>query len=84
MKFTLTVGDPHKIIEGYWLNCSYLNTGALMTFLQGKSILITGGTGSFGKMFIKHALDNLNPKRIAVLSRDELKQYEFRNQSTIC
>jgi UDP-N-acetylglucosamine 4,6-dehydratase/5-epimerase len=51
-----------------------------MTFLQGKSILITGGTGSFGKSFIKHALDNLQPKRIAVLSRDELKQYEFRNQ----
>ena len=51
-----------------------------MTFLQGKSILITGGTGSFGKSFIKHALSNLNPSRIAVLSRDELKQYEFRSQ----
>ena len=51
-----------------------------MTYLQGKSILITGGTGSFGKSFIKFALDNLEPHRIAVLSRDELKQYELRNQ----
>lgn len=51
-----------------------------MTYLQGKSIVITGGTGSFGKAFIKHALTNLDPKRIAVLSRDELKQYEFRNE----
>jgi len=51
-----------------------------MTYLQGKSILITGGTGSFGKSFIKYALDNLEPHRIAVQSRDELKQYELRNQ----
>lgn len=51
-----------------------------MTFLNNKSILITGGTGSFGKSFIKHALAHLEPKRIAVLSRDELKQYEFRNE----
>jgi UDP-N-acetylglucosamine 4,6-dehydratase len=51
-----------------------------MTFLHGKSVLITGGTGSFGKSFIKFALANLEPSRIAVLSRDELKQYELRNQ----
>lgn len=51
-----------------------------MTYLRGKSILITGGTGSFGKAFIKYALENLEPSRIAVLSRDELKQYEFRNE----
>lgn len=49
-----------------------------MTFLTGKSILVTGGTGSFGKAFIRHALEHLEPARIAVLSRDELKQYEFR------
>jgi UDP-N-acetylglucosamine 4,6-dehydratase/5-epimerase len=51
-----------------------------MTYLQGKSIVITGGTGSFGKAFIKYALEHLDPSRIAVLSRDELKQYEFRNE----
>jgi UDP-N-acetylglucosamine 4,6-dehydratase len=51
-----------------------------MTYLRGKSILITGGTGSFGKSFVKYALENLEPRRIAILSRDELKQYEFRNE----
>jgi len=46
--------------------------------LRGSSILITGGTGSFGKAFLRHALDNLDPRRIVVFSRDELKQYEVR------
>jgi UDP-N-acetylglucosamine 4,6-dehydratase len=50
----------------------------LQNYLEGKSILVTGGTGSFGKAFIKHALQHLNPSRIAVFSRDELKQYDFR------
>ena len=49
-------------------------------YLSGKSILVTGGTGSFGKAFIKHVLQELEPARIAVLSRDELKQYELRNE----
>jgi len=46
--------------------------------LHGSSILITGGTGSFGKAFIRYALDNLNPRRLVIFSRDELKQYEAR------
>jgi UDP-N-acetylglucosamine 4,6-dehydratase (inverting) len=46
--------------------------------LQGSSILVTGGTGSFGKAFIRHALDHLDPRRLVVFSRDELKQYELR------
>jgi len=46
--------------------------------LHGSSILITGGTGSFGKAFITHALEHLDPKRLVVFSRDELKQYEVR------
>lgn len=45
--------------------------------IDGKSVLITGGTGSFGKEFIRHALA-LNPKKIIVFSRDELKQYELQ------
>ena len=49
-----------------------------MSELQGSSILITGGTGSFGKAFITHALEHLDPKRLVVFSRDELKQYEVR------
>lgn len=46
-----------------------------------KSILITGGTGSFGKAFVKSILDNCpNIKRLVVFSRDELKQYEMEQQ----
>ena len=48
------------------------------SYLWGKSILVTGGTGSFGKALIRWLLDNAEPQRIAVYSRDELKQYEFR------
>ena len=51
-----------------------------MSILTGKSILVTGGTGSFGKAFIEYALDNLDPKRIVIFSRDELKQYEARQR----
>lgn len=49
-----------------------------MSVLRGSSILITGGTGSFGKAFLRYALDHLDPKRLVVISRDELKQYEVR------
>lgn len=51
-----------------------------MSVLSESSILITGGTGSFGKAFIRYALDNLNPRRLVIFSRDELKQYEVRQQ----
>ncbi|MDA9802814.1 UDP-N-acetylglucosamine 4,6-dehydratase (inverting) [bacterium] len=50
-----------------------------MSVLQGSSILVTGGTGSFGKAFMRYVLDNLKPERVAVLSRDELKQFEMRS-----
>ena len=46
--------------------------------LEGSSILVTGGTGSFGKAFIRHVLDHHDPQRVVVFSRDELKQYEVR------
>jgi len=42
------------------------------------SILITGGTGSFGKKFIEIILREYNPKRVIIFSRDELKQHEMR------
>lgn len=51
-----------------------------MPVLTGSSILVTGGTGSFGRAFIRHALQFLDPARIVVFSRDELKQYEFRSE----
>jgi len=49
-----------------------------MSVLKEASILVTGGTGSFGKAFVRHVLDHFNPRRLVVLSRDELKQYEVR------
>ena len=47
--------------------------------LNNTSILITGGTGSFGKHLIKTVLKQHQPKRIIVYSRDELKQFEMQN-----
>ena len=44
---------------------------------DGKSILVTGGTGSFGKKFIKMVLERYAPKKVIVYSRDELKQFEM-------
>ncbi len=48
--------------------------------LNGKTILITGGTGSFGKCFTKYVLENYNPKKIIIYSRDEFKQFNMANQ----
>ncbi|XOV81428.1 MAG: UDP-N-acetylglucosamine 4,6-dehydratase (inverting) [Aestuariibacter sp.] len=47
---------------------------------DGKSILITGGTGSFGNQFIRHVLDHYAPKKLIVYSRDELKQFEMQQR----
>jgi UDP-N-acetylglucosamine 4,6-dehydratase len=45
--------------------------------LKSSSILITGGTGSFGKSFVPMTLQKYNPKRIVVYSRDEMKQWDM-------
>lgn len=45
--------------------------------LNNKTILVTGGTGSFGKKFIGIVLNKYKPKKIIVFSRDEMKQYEM-------
>ena len=47
-----------------------------------KSILITGGTGSFGRAFIKNLLDKHSPRKVIVYSRDELKQFEMQQDFT--
>ena len=49
-----------------------------MSVLEGSSILVTGGTGSFGRAFVAEVLARHNPQRVAVFSRDELKQYEMK------
>ena len=45
--------------------------------LKGETILITGGTGSFGNMFVPMTLEKYNPKKIIIFSRDEMKQWEM-------
>jgi len=51
-----------------------------MTILDGSSVLVTGGTGSFGSAFITRLLEEHDPKRVVIFSRDELKQYEMRHR----
>ena len=46
---------------------------------NNKTILVTGGTGSFGKKFIKTIFKRYKPKKIIIYSRDELKQFEMQN-----
>ncbi len=48
--------------------------------LNNKSILITGGTGSFGKRITKKILEKYTPKKVIIFSRDELKQSEMKNE----
>lgn len=48
--------------------------------LNGKNILITGGTGSFGKKFVKLVLEKFKPEKVIVFSRDELKQFEMQQR----
>jgi UDP-N-acetylglucosamine 4,6-dehydratase (inverting) len=48
--------------------------------MTSKSYLITGGTGSFGKQFVKTLLEREKPARVVVFSRDELKQFEMAQQ----
>lgn len=45
--------------------------------LNGKTILITGGTGSFGTLFVETVLRDFKPRKLIIFSRDELKQYEM-------
>ena len=47
---------------------------------NGKNILITGGTGSFGKKYTQVLLQNYKPNKIIIFSRDELKQYEMAQE----
>ena len=48
-----------------------------MSILQNSSILITGGTGSFGYSFAKMTLEKFKPRRLVIFSRDEMKQWEM-------
>ena len=48
--------------------------------LDGKTILITGGTGSFGKCFTRYVMEHSNPKKVIIYSRDEFKQWMMENE----
>ena len=50
------------------------------SFLNNKSILITGGTGSFGRVFVKKLLKDSNLRRLVILSRDEYKQHIMKEE----
>ena len=52
----------------------------MKNYFKNKVFFITGGTGSFGKALTKVLLENYKPKKIVIFSRDELKQYEMKNQ----
>lgn len=64
-----TVSDPRLV-----------DYSEFVTTLAGASVLITGGTGSFGRSFVSQILKSEAPKRVVVFSRDELKQYEMRQE----
>ena len=48
--------------------------------LNNKTILVTGGTGSFGKAFTRYVLEHYDPKKIIIYSRDEYKQFIMQNE----
>jgi UDP-N-acetylglucosamine 4,6-dehydratase len=48
--------------------------------LTNRRILVTGGTGSFGRAFVAHVLKTQKPERLIIFSRDELKQYEMAQE----
>lgn len=52
-------------------------TGEFGSSLKGKTVLVTGGTGSMGQTFVRRAL-TMSPRKIIVFSRDEAKQYEMK------
>ena len=57
--------------------------GALGTGLDfdGKVVLVTGGTGSFGRAFVRTVLSRYSPRKLIVFSRDEVKQYDMQHDS---
>ncbi len=51
----------------------------VLSIFKNKTILITGGTGSFGRAFVKRLVEQHNPTKVIIFSRDELKQLEMKN-----
>jgi UDP-N-acetylglucosamine 4,6-dehydratase len=71
----MTMPQPDRLSEA--------PTGVLQSgfdMLNGRSILVTGGSGSFGRRFVETVLRRAKPRRVIVFSRDEFKQYEMQQQ----
>ena len=66
------------LLEAYAVIVESLD-GFMGEYLRGKTVLVTGGTGSIGKALVKQIL-NFEPDSIRVLSRDEYSQYCFRRE----
>lgn len=49
-------------------------------YVKWKTILVTGGTGSFGNQFVTYVLEHYDPKKIIIYSRDEYKQFIMANK----
>ena len=77
LNYSLTFGVP-LLLDPVLLNPELATAH---TFDQ-QSILITGGTGSFGKQCVRTILERYRPKKVIVYSRDELKQYEMAQEFT--
>ncbi len=69
--------DNQAILYGTVLACTFVRKQTGMAMFNNKTILITGGTGSFGKQFVRTILKHYKPKKIIIYSRDELKQFEM-------
>lgn len=62
---------------------SHVSNGSLQrswSYFDNKSVLVTGGTGSFGRHFIKTLLLEAKPRRVVIFSRDEMKQFDMQNE----
>jgi UDP-N-acetylglucosamine 4,6-dehydratase/5-epimerase len=68
------------------MSTSFAPTGPALDDLRkqidGSSVLLTGGTGSFGQAFVKSILATASPRRVIVFSRDEFKQSEMQDRLT--
>jgi UDP-N-acetylglucosamine 4,6-dehydratase len=57
----------------------FVSSAPTWRYLDGKSVLVTGGSGSFGRQFVRTLLETARPRRLVVFSRDEMKQFEMQN-----
>jgi UDP-N-acetylglucosamine 4,6-dehydratase len=71
---------PQILINANKSNNLKIYSKWILRMFNKKNILITGGTGSFGKKYVETLLTRYTPNRIVILSRDELKQYEMQQQ----